>query len=74
MGTLSFLHKRKIKELEGQYRNDYLLKNARLIFAHYGERNQFNKYYRQYLYNINPNLNVPKNKINKDNYCNDCKI
>ena len=34
MNTLSFLHKRKMKELEGQDRNDYLLKNARLIFAH----------------------------------------
>ena len=49
MNTLSFLHKRKMKELEGQDRNDYLLKNARLIFSHYGERNQFNKYYQQYL-------------------------
>ena len=65
MDTLSFLHKRKMKELEGQDRNDYLLMNARLIFAHYGERNQFNKYYRQYLYNINPNLNVLKNKLNE---------
>ena len=55
MDTLSFLHKRKMKELKGQGRNDYLLKNAPLIFAHYREKNQFNKYYRQYLYNINQN-------------------
>ena len=47
MDTLSFLH--KMKELKGQDRNDYLLKNAPLIFAHYRENNQFNKYYRQYL-------------------------
>ena len=67
MDTLSFLHKRKMKELKGQDRNDYLLKNAPLIFAHHGERNQFNKYYRQYLYNINPNLNVWKNKLNEVN-------
>ena len=39
MNTLSFLHKRKIKELEGQDRNDYLLKNTPLIFAHSRERN-----------------------------------
>ena len=39
-----------MKELKGQDRNDYLLKNARLIFAYYGERNQFNKYYQQYQY------------------------
>ena len=63
-----------MKELEGQDRNDYLLKNAPLIFAHYGERDQFNKFNRQYLYNINPNLNGPKNKLNEDNYCNDCQI
>ena len=63
-----------MKELEGQDRNDYLLKNAPLIFAHCGERNQFNKYYRQYLYNINLNLNGQKNKLNEDNYCNDCQI
>ena len=74
MDTLSFLHKRKMKELEGQDRNDYLLKNAPVIFAHSRERNQFDKYYRQYLYNINPNLNVWKNKLNEDNYCNDCQI
>ena len=55
MDTLSFLHKRKMKELEGQDRNDYFLKNARLMFAHNREKIQFNKYYRQYLYNINPN-------------------
>ena len=35
MDALSFLHKRKMKELKGQDRNDYLLKNAPLIFAHY---------------------------------------
>ena len=74
MDTLSFLHKRKMKELEGQDRNDYLLKNAPVIFAHSRQRNQFDKYYRQYLYNINPNLNVWKNKLNEDNYCNDCQI
>ena len=74
MNTLSFLHKRKMKGLEGQDRNDYLLKNARLTFAHDREKNQFNKYYRQYLYNINPNLNGRKNKLNEDNYCNDCQI
>ena len=62
-----------MKELGGQDGNDYLLKNARLIFAHFGERNQFNKCYRQYLYNIIPNLNRPKNKLNEDNYCNDCQ-
>ena len=56
-----------MKELKGQDRNDYLLKNARLIFAHYGERNQFNKYYQQYRYNIIRNLNRPKNKLNEDN-------
>ena len=61
-------------KLKGQDRNDYLLKNAPLIFAHSRERDQFNKYYRQYLYNINPNLNVRKNKLNEDNYCNDCQI
>ena len=55
MDTLSFLHKRKMRELEGQARNDYLLKNAPLIFAHSREKNQFNKYYRQYLHNINQN-------------------
>ena len=63
-----------MKELEGRDRNDYLLKNAPLIFAHYGERNLLNKYYRQYLYNIISNLNRPKNKLNEDNYCNDCQI
>ena len=42
-----------MKELKGQDRNDYLLKNARLIFAYYGERNQFNKYYQQYQYFLN---------------------
>ena len=41
MDTLSFLHERKMKELEGQDRNDYLLKNAPLIFAHSREKNQF---------------------------------
>ena len=60
MNTLSFLHKRKMKELKGQDRNDYLLKNARLIFAYYGEGNQFNKYYQQYQYNIIPNPNQSK--------------
>ena len=74
MDTLSFLHKRKMKELEGQDRNDYLLKNAPLIFAHYGESDQFNKYYRQYLYEIDPNLNRRKDKLNEDNYCDDCQI
>ena len=74
MNTLYFLHKRKMKDLKGQDRNDYLLKNARLIFAYYGEGNQFNKYYQQYQYNIIPNLNQPKNKLNEDNYCNDCHI
>ena len=74
VNTLSFLHKRKMKELKGQDRNDYLLKNAGLIFAYYGERNQFNKYYQQYRHNIIPNPNQPKNKLNEDNYCNDCQI
>ena len=74
MDTLSSLNKRKMRELEGQDRNDYLLKNAPLIFAHYRERDQFNKYYRQYLYNINPNLNGPESKLKEDNYCNDCQI
>ena len=63
-----------MKELKGQDRNDYLLKNAPLIFAHSRERDQFNKYYRQYLYSVNPNLNGRKNKLNEDNYCNDCQI
>ena len=39
MDTLSFLHKQKMKELKGQDGNDYLLKNAPLIFAHYRETN-----------------------------------
>ena len=86
--TLSFLHKRKMKELKGQDRNDYLLKNARLIFAYYREKKRFyslnflgsdgqryiNRYYRQYLYNVFPDLNFPQININKDNYCNDCQI
>ena len=38
------------------------------------KKNQFNKYYQQYLYNIIPNLNQPKYKLNEDNYCNDCHI
>ena len=74
MDTLSFLHKRKMRELKGQDRNDYLLKNAPLIFAHSREKNQSNKYYIQYLYNINPNLNLRTNKLNEDNYCSDCQI
>ena len=65
-----------MKELEGQDRNDYLSKNAPLIFSHYRERNQFNKYYRQYLYNINPNLSPVRESlgVNEDNYYNDCQI
>ena len=76
MDALSFLHKRKMKELKGQDRNDYLLKNAPLIFAHYREKNQFNKYYRQYLYNINQNQSQVRESLslNEDNYCNDCQI
>ena len=41
MDTLSFLHKRKMRELKGQDRNDYLLENVPLIFAHSREKNQF---------------------------------
>ena len=65
-----------MKELEGQDRNDYLLKNAPLTFAHSREKNQFNKYYRQYLYNINPNLSPVRKSLdlNEDSYCNDCQI
>ena len=76
MDTLSFLHKRKMKELKGQDRNDYLLENAPLIFAHYREKNQVNKYYRQYLYNINQNQTGVRESLslNEDNYCNDCQI
>ena len=74
MDTLSFLHKRKMKELKGQHRIDYLLKNVPVIFSLYREKNRFNKYYRQYLYNINQNLVRESLSLNEDNYCNDCQI
>ena len=76
MDTLSFLHKRKMKELKGQHRIDYLLKNVPVIFSLYREKNRFNKYYRQYLYNINQNQSQVRESLslNEDNYCNDCQI
>ena len=40
-GYTLFFTQAKNERIEGQDRNDYLLINAPLIFAHYREKNQF---------------------------------